>query len=103
MKIFNKDIDREKYFIVKYFLKGGTSLRNAAWNLAIGQSIGNPNNRSVWETEKMFEDHSCVILDDEDFLKTIKEGIVEIAFPIENINFNEDGISQILCYIAGVS
>ena len=55
INIFNKDIDKQKYFVVKYFLKGRTSLRDAAWNLAIGQSIGNPNNRSVWETEKMFE------------------------------------------------
>jgi len=101
IKIFNKDINREKYFIVKYFLKGKTSVREAAWNLAIGQSIGNPNNRSVWETEKMFEDHSCIVLEDENYLKSIKEGIVEIGFPLENINFENDGISQILCYIAG--
>jgi ribulose-bisphosphate carboxylase large chain len=101
INIFNKDIDKQKYFVVKYFLKGRTSLRDAAWNLAIGQSIGNPNNRSVWETEKMFEDHSCIILEDEDYLKSVTEGVVEIAFPLENINFEEDGISQILCYIAG--
>ena len=101
MKIFNKDIDKSKYFIVKYFLKGKSSVREAAWNLAIGQSIGNPNNRSVWETEKMFQDHSCVILEDEEYLKSIKQGIVEIAFPLKNINFKEDGVSQILCYIAG--
>jgi ribulose-bisphosphate carboxylase large chain len=101
INIFNKDLDKEKYFVVKYFLKGRTSLREAAWNLAIGQSIGNPNNRSVWETEKMFKDHSCVILEDETYLKSVTEGVVEIAFPLENINFEEDGISQILCYIAG--
>lgn len=101
IKIFNKEINKDNYFIVKYLLKGRTSVREAAWNLAIGQSIGNPNNRSVWETEKMFQDHTCIILEDEDYLKSIKEGIVEIAFPIENINFEDDGISQILCYIAG--
>jgi ribulose-bisphosphate carboxylase large chain len=101
VQIFNTEVDRSKYFIVKYFLKGRTSLRDAAWNLAIGQSIGNPNNRSERETEKMFLDHSCIILGEEDFLKSVKEGIIEIAFPIENLNFEEDGISQILCYIAG--
>ena len=101
VNIFNKDIDYNKYFIVKYFLKGRTSLRAAAWNLAIGQSIGNPNNRSVWETDKMFQDHSCFILADEDYLNSIKEGEIEIAFPLENINLEEDGISQILCHIAG--
>lgn len=103
VKIFcNKtDVDLNKYFIVKYFLKGRTSLRDAAWNLAIGQSIGNPNNRSVWETEQMFIDHSCLIFGDEKELSKINEGILEIAFPIANIDFEEDGVSQILCHIAG--
>jgi ribulose-bisphosphate carboxylase large chain len=96
-----KDLDSDKYFIVKYFLKGKTSLKTAAWNLAIGQSIGNPNNRSVWETDEMFENHSCFILADENYLSSVKEGIVEIAFPLENINLEEDGISQIICHIAG--
>lgn len=101
VNIFTKEIDYKKYFIVKYFLKGRTSLKSAAWNLAIGQSIGNPNNRSVWETDQMFRDHSCFILEDEKYLESIKEGTVEIAFPLENINLEEDGISQILCHIAG--
>jgi len=101
VNIFNKNIDFDKYFVVKYYLKGRTSLRAAAWNLAIGQSIGNPNNRSVWETDQMFLDHSCFILADEKYLESVNEGIVEIAFPLENINLEEDGISQILCHIAG--
>jgi ribulose-bisphosphate carboxylase large chain len=101
MEIYKSEIDFEKYFVVKYFLKGKTSLREASWNLAIGQSIGNPNNRSVWETDQMFLDHSCFVLADEKYLKSIKEGIVEIAFPLENLNLEEDGVSQILCHIAG--
>lgn len=100
MNIFRKDIP-ENYFVVKYYLKAKTSLRDATWNLAIGQSIGNPNNRSVWETEEMFVNHSCLIIGDEEQLKTLKEGAVEIAFPLSNINLEEDGISQILCHIAG--
>jgi ribulose-bisphosphate carboxylase large chain len=101
VNIFTKDIDYKKYFVVKYFLKGRTSLREAAWNLAIGQSIGNPKNRSIWETDQMFQDHSCFILEDEGHLSSVKEGIIEIAFPLENINIEEDGVSQILCHIAG--
>lgn len=100
MNIFRKDIP-ENYFVVKYYLKAKTSLRDATWNLAIGQSIGNPNNRSVWETEEMFINHSCLIIGDEEQLKTLNEGAVEIAFPLSNINLEEDGISQILCHIAG--
>ena len=101
INIFTKDIDLEKYFIVTYFLSSKTSLREAAWNLAIGQSIGNPNNRSVWETEEMFLNHSCFIMEDENHLKSLKDGIVKFAFPLSNINLEEDGISQILCHIAG--
>ena len=96
-----EEIDLNKYFIVKYFIEAKTSLRDAAWNLSIGQSIGNPNNRSVWETEEMFLNHSCFVLNDEEYLKSIKSGVVEIAFPFSNINLEEDGISQILCHIAG--
>jgi len=101
VNIFTSNIDLTKYFVVKYFLVGKTSLRDAAWNLAIGQSIGNPNNRSVWETDQMFLDHSCFILHDEHELKQKQSGEVSIAFPLENLNLEEDGISQILCHIAG--
>lgn len=101
VNIFTKEIDFEKYFVVKYFLKGRTNLREAAWNLAIGQSIGNPKNRSIWETEDMFKNHSCFILEEEKILSQKKEGVIDIAFPLENLNLEEDGISQILCHIAG--
>jgi len=101
MNVFQPDFVSDEYFIVKYFLKGKTSLKSAAWNLAIGQSIGNPNNRSVWETEQMFKDHSCIIMADETYLSSVKEGIVNIAFPLANLNLEEDGISQILCHVAG--
>ena len=103
IKIFRaeEEVNKEKYFIVTYYLEAKTSLRDAAWNLAIGQSIGNPNNRSVWETEEMFENHSCFILANEEYLKSTKVGNVKIAFSLANINLEEDGISQILCHVAG--
>ena len=65
VKIFRKEseFNSQEYFLVTYFLESKNSLREAAWNLAIGQSIGNPNNRSVWETEEMFLNHSCFILE----------------------------------------
>ena len=86
VNIFTKNIDKNKFFIVKYFLKGRTSLRAAAWNLAVGQSIGNPNNRSVWETNQMFEDHSCMIMEDEKYLESIRECVINNAFTFANIN-----------------
>lgn len=103
VKIFiqESEIIKDNYFIVDYYLEAKNSLRDAAWNLAVGQSIGNPNNRSVWETEQMFLDHSCLILAEEEQLLQRKDGKVRIAFPTANINFEEDGVSQILCYVAG--
>ncbi len=100
MNIF-KNTPPDNHFVVEYYLESKTSLRDAAWNLAIGQSIGNPSNRSLRETEEMYENHSCHILHDEDYLKSLKEGVVRISFPLSNLNLEEDGISQILCHVAG--
>jgi ribulose-bisphosphate carboxylase large chain len=101
MKIFRKKIDNEKYFTIKYFLKSKTNLKDAAWNLAIGQSVGNPNVRNNWETDELFENHSCFVLEDENILMSKEEGIVEIAFPIENIDFKTDGVAHLLVNIMG--
>ena len=101
MNIFRKEVDKDKYFIVKYYLSSNKSVRDAAWVLAIGQSVGNPNVRSAWETEELFENHSCIVLGDEKELTSIKEGTVSIAFPVANINFETDGISHFLCQIMG--
>ena len=101
ISIFRTDIDKNNYFIVTYDLKSKTSLRDAGWNIAIGQSVGNPTIRSRWETDELFENHSCMILDSETNLKEKKEGIVKIAFPISNLDFDTDGVSQLLCHIMG--
>ena len=99
--IFLTSVDKSKYFIVSYFLKGKTSLKDAAFNLAIGQSIGNPTCRAEMETDEMFENHSCIILSEESELRYQKSGLVQIAFPVVNINFEEDGISHLLVQIMG--
>ena len=99
--LFVTSVNKEDYFIVKYFLQGKTSVADAAFNLAVGQSIGNPKCRAEMETEEMFEKHSCLILGDEIELKKKKEGIVCVAFPESNINFKEDGISHLLVQVMG--
>ena len=100
-EIFRKSVQNEKYFLVKYFLESKTTLRDAAWNLAIGQSVGNPNVRNSWETEELFENNSCIILEDENVLLSKSSGDVTIAFPVCNIDFDTDGISHFLCNIMG--
>ena len=99
--IFKKQINKENYVIVEYFLKSTTTLRDAAWNLAIGQSVGNPNVRNSWETDELFEKYSCIVLSDEKELTGKTEGIVNIAFPNANIDFATDGISHLLVNIMG--
>jgi ribulose-bisphosphate carboxylase large chain len=101
MNIFRENINTEKYIVVTYFLESSTSLRDAAWGLAIGQSVGNPNVRSIWETDQLFENHSCMIIADENQLKSKKSGEVKIGFPVANLDINTDGISHLLCQIMG--
>lgn len=94
-------INSERYFFVKYYLESNVSLREAAWQLAIGQSVGNPNIRNHWETDELFEKHSCLIVGDESELLQLKSGLVTIAFPSININWKTDGISHLLVNIMG--
>ena len=100
-EVFSKEYDKDKYFVVEYYLSSKTTLRDAAWNLAIGQSVGNPNVRNSWETDELFQKHSCLVLDSEGALSQKKEGIVNIAFPLANVSLQDDGISQVLCHIMG--
>ena len=102
MKFYNPSIDKSQYLIAKYFIKSkNVDLKKAAWDLAIGQSVGNPNVRNQWETEELFEQSSCVIVHDKDELKDVYQGVVKIGFPIINSNWEEDGISHLLCQLMG--
>ena len=98
--IFIKDINNEENIIATYFLESKVNLEKAAWELAIGQSVGNPNVRNEWETDDLFIKYSCKILHTKEELKH-KSGIVKIAFPIINTNWEEDGISHLLCQLMG--
>jgi ribulose-bisphosphate carboxylase large chain len=103
MNIFvnESELNKDDYFIVTYRLESNNNLRNAAWNIAIGQSVGNPNLRNQWETEHLFKNHSCLVLADEVDLQNKLSGDVKIAFPIINIDWETDGISHLLCQIMG--
>ena len=103
MNLFRKieNLHKDKYIIADYNIKSKTTLRDAAWGLAVGQSVGNPNVRNSWETDELFENHSCMIVGDEEELKKLTEGKVKIAFPIVNTDFETDGISHLLCQFMG--
>ncbi len=99
--IFRESVDQNEYFIATYILEGAKSLRDAAWELAIGQSVGNPNVRNQWETDELFEKYSCKVIGNEEALRSIKRGQIDIAFPIANTNWREDGITQLMVQIMG--
>lgn len=99
--IFKQQINIENYIIVEYYLESSESLKYAAWNIAIGQSVGNPSVRNKWETKELFDQYSCIILEDAEELSKIKKGIVKIAFPKINIDFDTDGVSHFLVNIMG--
>lgn len=94
------EINKDNYFFVTYYLESKTNLKEAAWNLAIGQSVGNPNIRNKWESDELFEKYSCLIIENENNLN-LKAGIVQMAFPVVNIDFETDGISHLLVNIMG--
>jgi ribulose 1,5-bisphosphate carboxylase large subunit-like protein len=94
----------EKYIIATYEIETNPSLghlNDAAWALAIGQSVGNPNQRSVWETDEIFERSSCLIFEEESRLSSLNKGEVRIGFPVVNFDFKTDGISQLMCALMG--
>jgi ribulose 1,5-bisphosphate carboxylase large subunit-like protein len=103
MKFFNPDIDLTKYFVATYYVKTikPGELKKAAWELAIGQSVGNPNVRNRWESEELFETYSCVVMHPEADLIDRSEGLIKIGFPIINTDWQGDGISHLLCQTMG--
>ena len=101
--LFNQDIDKEKYILADYYLESITNLNlyEISKAIALGQSIGNPEIRSIYETEELFEKASVKITGDPQELQKKKKGNVRFAFPLENLNLKEDGVSQLLCHLMG--
>lgn len=89
------------FYRVLYELESTVSLFDAAENIAIGQSIGNPKVRNGWETPELWEKAGCRIEGDTEYMKQVKSGNVWIAFPLANIDLATDGISQLLCQVMG--
>ncbi len=92
---------QDTHFFVYYDLVGNPDINKAAWELAIGQSVGNPNVRNHWETDQLFSDHSCKIVRlPEEELRYSNYNVC-IAFPYVNLDWSTDGVAQLLCMIQG--
>ena len=101
MNLFRQTNELHGHIIATYDMSSQTNLRDAAWDLAIGQSVGNPNIRNQWETDELFENHSCKILHSEEYLLNLQSGIVKIGFPIINTDWEGDGITHLLVQLMG--
>lgn len=97
--IFKDKINEKNYIIVDYYVESKISVRDAAYNIAVGQSIGNPSVRSVWETQELIDNHCNVIENSPDLNQ--KTGRIKIGFPKINIDIKTDGISHLLVMIMG--
>src|SRR3990167_1940793 len=94
------EIDYNKYFVVTYYLESKTCLKDAALAIAIGQSWGNTEMRAgKWDSKELIEKYAAKVIDEG--ILSQKSGRVNIVFPICNLNWSEDGISQLLCIIQG--
>jgi len=99
--IYVDHIDTTNYIKVTYNVYSSKNLNAAAWDIAIGQSVGNPNVRNKWETDELFRDHSCIIEGNPELLSQKNNGIINIGFPKINIDFTTDGVSHLLVNIMG--
>lgn len=96
--------ERNRCVVVTYYIETYDELgdlRDAAWNLAIGQSVGNPKVRNRWESDELFELSSCVIYHEEAELTGKHSGTVQIGFPKVNTDWYGDGISHFMCQLMG--
>ena len=98
--LYQPSVDENEHIIASYYLKG-SNLLSVAKALAVGQSIGNPSLRSGFETEEILVDHLAKILDLKNNLRSKKRGVVRVAFPLNNFDIEEDGVTQILCTLMG--
>ena len=98
------EAEKNRCVVATYYIETHSdlgNLRDAAWALAIGQSVGNPKVRNRWETDDLFELSSCVIYDDEYKLSRMNSGEVKIGFPKVNTDWEGDGISHLFCQLMG--
>ncbi len=93
-----ENLDIEQHILARYFIRSKTSVTEGAKAIALGQSIGPMHIRTKYENKQLFHNHGAKIIGQ---VPKGNEGIVEIAFPAHNIDPETDGISQLLCTLAG--
>jgi ribulose-bisphosphate carboxylase large chain len=101
MNPFTSECDISKYIRVTYWVETDKNLAWASWQIACGQSLGNPNIRNQWETDELFENHAAKILGSKSDLELYNMGYIDILYPKSNWSSSRDGINHLLCIIQG--
>jgi len=94
-----KDFTLNSGNLVTYYIKTCKSLLDAAKAIALGQSVGNPEKRSEFENDELFDTYCAKIIETDNFNET--EGYIKIFYPDINFNYKEDGITHFLTTIMG--
>ena len=98
--LYLPDVDPAQHIIATYHVQS-KHLTDAAEAIAIGQSIGNPNVRLEDETDTLLSRNLAKILDTKGNLGSRESAEVRIAFPLDNIDLYEDGVTQLLAMLMG--
>lgn len=85
--------------VVTYYVQSSKNLIEAAKAIALGQSVGNPEKRSEFETNELFEKYCAKIIYSGNFDQ--KSGYIKVYYPDHNFNYLEDGITHFLTIIMG--
>jgi ribulose-bisphosphate carboxylase large chain len=96
--IFQSNPNRDEHLIATYLVKS-RDLTKATKDIAIGQSVGNPDVRTKRDSPEIFRYHLAKIVNLEEISSS--EAKVEIAYPLVNFDIYEDGITQSLCTLMG--
>lgn len=108
--LVDEDQVKNDHIIVTYNIASRKGAKKVAWDIALGQSVGNPEVRNDWETPELFQKHACKLVripqPKNSFYTTVDPfpdhtSVIKIAFPAINIDWTGDGIAQLLCHIMG--
>lgn len=96
--LFQPRVDGEENIIATYSVRS-KNVTKAAKDIAIGQSIGNPEVRTQRDSPKIFKNNLAKIININEIAPS--NGIIQIAYPLVNFDIYEDGVTQLLCTLMG--
>ncbi|MBT4835001.1 hypothetical protein HON86_00070, partial [Candidatus Woesearchaeota archaeon] len=97
--IFKKEVDTENHIIATYSVESGDQLA-AAKQIAIGQSIGNPDVRTQRDSPEILNNNLAKIIGKPEDFEGKTKGTIQIAYPLANFG-KGDGVTQLLCELMG--